>query len=84
MYWVTRICNQFLLLANFFLHHFGNLDDFLVFHICRFKLKYENPILRGNDKHASDRDKYIGSTIAKVFLFVGKDYYIYVICLKLC
>ncbi|KAL5755404.1 hypothetical protein ACOSP7_023624 [Xanthoceras sorbifolium] len=30
-----------------------------------FKEKFEHPILRGNDKHASDRDKRIGSTVAK-------------------
>ncbi|KAK1587650.1 hypothetical protein Q3G72_015382 [Acer saccharum] len=30
-----------------------------------FKDKFENPILRGNDKHASDRDKRVGSTVAK-------------------
>ncbi|KAJ4715246.1 Chromatin remodeling 24 [Melia azedarach] len=30
-----------------------------------FKEKYELPILRGNDKHASDREKRIGSAVAK-------------------
>ncbi|XP_059653836.1 protein CHROMATIN REMODELING 24 [Cornus florida] len=30
-----------------------------------FKERYENPILRGNDKNASDREKRIGSTVAK-------------------
>ncbi|CAN0877890.1 Protein CHROMATIN REMODELING 24 [Linum grandiflorum] len=30
-----------------------------------FKEKYEDPILRGNDKNASDRDKHIGSRVAK-------------------
>lgn len=30
-----------------------------------FKTKYESPILRGNDKNATDRDKRIGSTVAK-------------------
>ncbi|XP_057961339.1 protein CHROMATIN REMODELING 24 [Malania oleifera] len=30
-----------------------------------FKERYEAAILRGNDKHASDRDKRIGSTVAK-------------------
>ncbi|XP_004503910.1 protein CHROMATIN REMODELING 24 [Cicer arietinum] len=30
-----------------------------------FKDKYETPILRGNDKNASDREKRIGSSIAK-------------------
>ncbi|KAJ6353774.1 hypothetical protein OIU76_002737 [Salix suchowensis] len=30
-----------------------------------FKETYEHPILRGNEKNASDRDKRIGSTVAK-------------------
>lgn len=30
-----------------------------------FKEKYEIPILRGNDKNASDREKRVGSTVAK-------------------
>ncbi|KAM0947333.1 putative DNA helicase chromatin remodeling SNF2 family [Dioscorea sansibarensis] len=30
-----------------------------------FKIRYEHPILRGNDKNASDREKYVGSTVAK-------------------
>ncbi|XP_039164193.1 protein CHROMATIN REMODELING 24-like [Eucalyptus grandis] len=30
-----------------------------------FKEKYENPILRGNEKKASDREKCIGSAVAK-------------------
>ncbi|KAL1364668.1 protein CHROMATIN REMODELING 24 isoform X1 [Arachis hypogaea] len=30
-----------------------------------FKEKFEVPILRGNDKHATDRDKRVGSAIAK-------------------
>ena len=34
----------------------------------RFKVKYESPILRGNDKNASDREKHIGSRVAKVIL----------------
>lgn len=34
----------------------------------RFKEKYENAILRGNEKNASDRDKRIGSAVAKVIL----------------
>ncbi|XP_058745844.1 uncharacterized protein LOC131618692 [Vicia villosa] len=33
-----------------------------------FKDKYETPILRGNDKNGSDREKRIGSSIAKVVL----------------
>lgn len=31
-----------------------------------FKEKYEYPILRGNEKKASDREKRIGSAVAKV------------------
>ncbi|KAJ6737285.1 hypothetical protein OIU85_019358 [Salix viminalis] len=31
-----------------------------------FKETYEHPILRGNEKNASDRDKRIGSTVAKI------------------
>ncbi|XP_058195375.1 protein CHROMATIN REMODELING 24 isoform X1 [Rhododendron vialii] len=30
-----------------------------------FKLEYEGPILRGNEKSATDREKHIGSTVAK-------------------
>ncbi|XP_027916383.1 protein CHROMATIN REMODELING 24 isoform X1 [Vigna unguiculata] len=30
-----------------------------------FREKFEKPILRGNDKHASDRDKRVGSSIAQ-------------------
>ncbi|KAJ7948083.1 protein CHROMATIN REMODELING 24, partial [Quillaja saponaria] len=30
-----------------------------------FKDKFETPILRGNDKSASDREKHTGSTVAK-------------------
>ncbi|RVW29520.1 Protein chromatin remodeling 24 [Vitis vinifera] len=33
-----------------------------------FKVKYESPILRGNDKNASDREKHISSRVAKVML----------------
>ncbi|XP_020589858.1 protein CHROMATIN REMODELING 24 [Phalaenopsis equestris] len=53
----------------------NNLKElWALFHFCcpeilggkdEFKIKYENPILRGNDKHASDREKHIGSTVAK-------------------
>ncbi|KAH9717308.1 protein CHROMATIN REMODELING 24 [Citrus sinensis] len=39
------------------------LDE--VQNIVRFKEKYELPILRGNDKHALDREKRIGSAVAK-------------------
>jgi len=34
--------------------------------LIRFREKFEKPILRGNDKHASDRDKRVGSSIAQV------------------
>ena len=34
----------------------------------RFKEKYEDAIRRGNDKNASDREKCIGSTVAKVIV----------------
>ncbi|KAK7318422.1 hypothetical protein RJT34_03122 [Clitoria ternatea] len=30
-----------------------------------FKERFETPILRGNDKHASDREKRVGSSVAK-------------------
>ncbi|XP_047330886.1 protein CHROMATIN REMODELING 24 [Impatiens glandulifera] len=53
----------------------NNLKElWALFHFCCphllgdkkwFKEKYENPILRGNDKNASDRDKRIGSAVAK-------------------
>lgn len=39
----------------------------------RFKDKYETPILRGNDKNASDREKRTGSSIAKVIIFFSKS-----------
>ncbi|KAL0921402.1 hypothetical protein M5K25_008468 [Dendrobium thyrsiflorum] len=52
----------------------NNLKElWALFHFCcpdilggkdEFKIKYENPILRGNDKHASDREKRVGSTVA--------------------
>lgn len=38
--------------------------------IVRFKEKYELPILRGNDKHALDREKRIGSAVAKVMILL--------------
>ena len=38
------------------------------FFFPRFKVKYESPILRGNDKNASDREKHISSRVAKVML----------------
>lgn len=38
----------------------------LIYPLFRFKEKYEYKILRGNEKVASNREKYIGSTVAKV------------------
>lgn len=53
----------------------NNLKElWALFHFCCpdllgdkkwFKEKYENPVLRGNDKKATERDKRIGSTVAK-------------------
>ncbi|KAL8170800.1 hypothetical protein V2J09_022604 [Rumex salicifolius] len=53
----------------------NNLKElWALFHFCCpdllgdkkwFKERYENPILRGNDKKATERDKRIGSTVAK-------------------
>ncbi|XP_010911175.1 SNF2 domain-containing protein ENL1 [Elaeis guineensis] len=53
----------------------NNLKElWALFHFCcpeilgdkdEFKIKYENAILRGNDKNASDREKHIGSMVAK-------------------
>ena len=40
-----------------------NSENFV---ISRFKDKYEHPILRGNDKNASERDKRVSSMVAKV------------------
>uniref|UniRef100_A0A804JZG9 Uncharacterized protein n=1 Tax=Musa acuminata subsp. malaccensis TaxID=214687 RepID=A0A804JZG9_MUSAM len=41
-----------------------------------FKIRYENPILRGNDKNASDREKHIGSTVAKELRERIKPYFL--------
>ncbi|XP_038989186.1 protein CHROMATIN REMODELING 24 [Phoenix dactylifera] len=41
-----------------------------------FKIKYENAILRGNDKNASDREKHIGSTVAKELRERIKPYFL--------
>uniref|UniRef100_A0A7N0TBK3 Protein CHROMATIN REMODELING 24 n=1 Tax=Kalanchoe fedtschenkoi TaxID=63787 RepID=A0A7N0TBK3_KALFE len=41
-----------------------------------FKVKYENLILRGNDKNASERDKRIGSTVAKELREVIQPYFL--------
>ena len=35
----------------------------------RFKEKFEYAILRGNEKKATDREKRIGSAVAKVMIF---------------
>lgn len=40
-----------------------------LWYFVRFKEKYENPILKGNDKHASEREKCIGSAVAKVTVY---------------
>jgi hypothetical protein len=39
--------------------------------ISRFKDRYEKKILRGNEKNASDREKYVGSTVAKVSIILA-------------
>ncbi|XP_020088480.1 protein CHROMATIN REMODELING 24 [Ananas comosus] len=41
-----------------------------------FKIRYENAILRGNDKNASDREKHIGSTVAKELRERIKPYFL--------
>uniref|UniRef100_A0A5B6Z8K9 DNA excision repair protein ERCC-6-like n=1 Tax=Davidia involucrata TaxID=16924 RepID=A0A5B6Z8K9_DAVIN len=41
-----------------------------------FKERYESPILRGNDKNASDREKRIGSTVAKELRDHIKPYFL--------
>ncbi|KAG0495393.1 hypothetical protein HPP92_000084 [Vanilla planifolia] len=53
----------------------NNLKElWALFHFCcpdilggkdEFKIMYEYPILRGNDKHASDREKHVSSAVAK-------------------
>jgi len=47
----------------------------------RFKIRFETPILRGNDKNATAREKHVGSNVAKVitcflnfFLFLIYQY----------
>lgn len=45
--------------------------------IFRFRERYEQPILRGNDKKASQRDKHVGSVVAKVMIvpsYLREDY----------
>ncbi|ONK56252.1 uncharacterized protein A4U43_C10F5680 [Asparagus officinalis] len=64
----------------------NNLKElWALFHFCcpavlgdkdEFKVKYENKILRGNDKHASDREKYVGSTVAKELRNRIKPYFL--------
>ncbi|KAH0463984.1 hypothetical protein IEQ34_006770 [Dendrobium chrysotoxum] len=64
----------------------NNLKElWALFHFCcpdilggkdEFKIKYENPVLRGNDKHASDREKRVGSTVAKELRERIKPYFL--------
>jgi hypothetical protein len=35
----------------------------------RFKIRFETPILRGNDKNATAREKHVGSNVAKVITY---------------
>ena len=56
---------------EFIMFHFLSLK---LRHLLRFKERYEHAILRGNDKNASEREKSIGSRVAKVlFLFALPD-----------
>jgi hypothetical protein len=41
-----------------------------ILEFLRFKEKFEYAILRGNEKKASDREKRIGSTVAKVMIYL--------------
>ncbi|XP_072974391.1 SNF2 domain-containing protein ENL1 [Typha angustifolia] len=41
-----------------------------------FKVRYENPILRGNEKNASNREKHVGSTVAKELRERIKPYFL--------
>lgn len=45
----------------------------------RFKEKFESLILRGNEKNASDREKRIGSTVAKVMILLSSNILCYLI-----
>lgn len=50
----------------------------------RFKEKFESLILRGNEKNASDREKHIGSTVAKVMIPLSSNILCYLIWCNLC
>ncbi|KAK8951942.1 ATP-dependent DNA helicase DDM1 [Platanthera zijinensis] len=64
----------------------NNLKElWALFHFCcpdilggkdEFKIKYENPVMRGNDKHASHREKHVGSTVAKELRERIKPYFL--------
>ena len=56
---INSSCKSCLQLCLCFLWH--EILEFL-----RFKEKFEYAILRGNEKKASDREKRIGSAVAKV------------------
>lgn len=43
----------------------------IIYCLLRFKDRYEKKILRGNEKNASDREKYVGSTVAKVSVILA-------------
>lgn len=71
--WVTRKSNS--LIPIIFLHFrccliLQNLVLFISQDYDRFKMRYEMPILRGNDKNATNREKHVGSNVAKVFIFL--------------
>ncbi|KAG9444104.1 hypothetical protein H6P81_015444 [Aristolochia fimbriata] len=64
----------------------NNLKElWALFHFCcpsllgdkkEFKARYEDPILRGNDKNASNRDRSIGSNVAKELRERIKPYFL--------
>lgn len=76
--WVTRIGNfiYYYLSLSFYFATLCSLRDKSVEMFPRFKVKYESPILRGNEKNASDREKHIGSRVAKVMLFCTRKKHI--------
>lgn len=49
----------------FILH---NLVLFISLVFGRFKARYEHAIIQGNDKNATNRQKHIGSNVAKVLI----------------
>lgn len=51
----------------FILH---NVVSFIYLDYDRFKMRYELAILRGNDKNATNREKHVGSNVAKVLIFI--------------